>query len=319
MSGDLTTGDPTKIERRRRRRWRYRGTVALFMSPWILGFSMFIVYPTIATVYFSFTHYDLLNPPEWVGLSNYRYMASDPNFWLSIRNTLWLVIFGVSTQVLFALVTALVLMRPKRGKAIYRTIYFVPTMVPAVAAAFSFVFLLNPQGPINAILGFFHLPQPLWFQDPQWSKPGLLVLGLWGVGETMIIFLAGMLDVPNQLYEAAALEGASPWQRFRHITLPMISPVIFFAVVMGVISSFQYFTQAFVAAGAGSTNPSESLGGAQGSLMFYPIWLYEQGFQYLHLGYAAAMGWILFLIIMACTIVLIRTSDRWVYYQGGLR
>ena len=155
----------------------------------------------------------------------------------------------------------------------------------------------------------------MWFQDPQWAKPGLVLLGLWGIGNTMIIFLASLLDVPQQLYDAADIEGAGPWQRFRHVTLPMISPVIFFSVVIGVIYGFQYFTEGYIASGGDPNN----LGSPQGSLLFYPIWLYEQGFQSFHMGYASAMAWVLFVIIMACTIVLIRSSNRWVHYQGGFR
>jgi len=288
--------------------------VLLFLSPWMIGFTLFIVYPATATLYFSFTRYDLLTPPQWAGLDNYRFMLHDAFFWQGVKNTLWLVVFLVPLQVAFAISAATVLTRPKRGVGVYRTIYFLPSMVPVVAAALGFRFLLNPVGPINAILGFLHLPQPLWFEDPAWSKPGLLLLGLWGVGEMMIIFLAALLDVPKQLYEAADLEGASGWQRFRNVTLPMISPVIFFAVVIGVIDGFQYFTQAYVASGG-----RESLGYPQGSLRFYSIWLYEQGFTYLHLGYAAALAWVLFIIVMIATAILIKTQHRWVHYQGGFR
>jgi multiple sugar transport system permease protein len=288
----------------------------MFLSPWLVGFLAFTVYPTLASLYFSFTHYSLVGSPTWVGLANYRFLfSSDPNFWLSLRNTLWIVIFGTPLQVAFAIGCAVVLTRVKRGGGIYRTIFFVPTMVPAVAATLGFVFILNPGGPIDAILRFLHVPQPLWFQDPHWSKPGLLVLGLWGVGNTMIIFLASLLDVPKELYEAADIEGSNAWQRFRHVTLPMISPIIFFSLVIGVIYGFQYFTEGYVASGGDPAN----LGFPQGSLLFYSIWLYQQGFQYFHLGYAAAQSWMLFLIIMACTLVLIRTSKRWVHYQGGFQ
>jgi multiple sugar transport system permease protein len=290
--------------------------VLLFMSPWIIGFLVFNLYPAIATLYYSFTKYDLLGQPQWVGLFNYKFMfTEDPQFWLAMRNTLWIMAVSIPLQVAFAIGCAVVLTRPKKGVGVYRTIYFVPTMIPAVAATLGFVFLLNPKGPIDAILGFLHLSQPLWFTDPFWSKPGLVLLGLWGVGNVMIIFLAALLDVPTQLYEAADIEGASSWQRFRHITLPMISPVIFFSVVIGVIDGFQYFTEGYVASGG----PQNGLGAPQGSLLFYPIWLYQQGFQYFHMGYAAAMAWVLFVIIMACTFVLIKTSNRWVFYQGGFR
>jgi len=188
-------------------------------------------------------------------------------------------------------------------------------MVPVVAATLGFVFILKPTGPIDIVLHWLHVPQLLWFQDPQWSKPGLVLLGTWGIGNTMIIFLAALLDVPTQLYEAADLEGAGPWQKFRHVTLPMISPVIFFSIVIGVIYGFQYFTEAYIASGGSP----DGLGDPQGSLLFYPTWLFDQGFQSFHMGYASALAWMLFLIIMVCTIVLIRTSNRWVHYQGGFR
>lgn len=299
--------------RRRRRRLRHYGVVALFLSPWLIGLVTFTLYPTFASLYFSFTHYDLLSAPQWVGLSNYRFMLSDPNFWQSLRNTLWMVVFATPIQVAFAIGCAMVLIRIRRGVGIYRTIFFVPTMVPAVAATLGFVFMLNPSGPIDRILSLLHIPQPIWFQQPSWSKPGLVLLGLWGVGNTMIIFLAALLDVPKELYEAADIEGAGPWQRFRNVTLPMISPVIFFSLVIGVIYGFQYFTEGYVASG-GDPN---TLGSPQGSLLFYSIWLYQQGFQYFHMGYASAMAWVLFIIIMATTLVLVRSSRRWVHYQGG--
>jgi multiple sugar transport system permease protein len=289
--------------------------VVVFMSPWIVGFAVFYVYPMMASLYFSFTHYDILSTPRWVGFSNYRFMfTNDPNFWLSMRNTLWIIAVSVPLQVAFGVGTAAVLTRPRRGVGVYRTIFFLPTMVPAVAAALGFLFLLNPAGPIDHLLRLVHAPQILWFQDPTFAKPGLVLLGLWGIGNTMIIFLAALLDVPRQLYEAADIEGANGWQRFWHVTLPMISPVIFFALVTGVIYGFQYFTEAYVASGGGA-----SLGNPQGSLLFYPIYLYEQGFQSFHMGYASALAWVLFVIIMLCTLVLIRSSRRWVHYQGGFR
>jgi multiple sugar transport system permease protein len=270
----------------------------------------------LASLYFSFTQYDLLTQPKWTGLGNYRYMlTNDPLFWQAMRNTVWIVAISTPIQVLFAMSTAMVLTRVRgRGATIYRTIFFAPTMVPAVAATLGFLFLLNPAGPLDRVLGWLHLPQPLWFQDPHSAKPGLVLLALWGIGNTMIIFLAALLDVPRSLYEAAEVEGAGPWQRFRFVTLPMISPVIFFSLVIGVIYGFQYFTEAYVAAGG-----SGSLGDPQGSLLFYGIYLYQQGFAYFHMGYASALAWVLFVIIMLWTLLLIWSSRRWVHYQGGLR
>jgi multiple sugar transport system permease protein len=308
-------------ERRRRRRrsaWRRQLLALAFMSPWIIGFCAFFVYPVVSSLYFSFTEYDILTDPVWVGLDNYRFMfTSDGRFWTAVYNTAWIVAVIVPLQVAFGIATATVLIRVKQGVGFYRTVFFLPTMVPLVAAALGFVYLLNPGGPVNAVLGFLHLPEPLWFHDPAWTKPGLALMGLWMVGQTMIIFLAAQLDVPRQLYEAADLEGAGPFQRFRHVTLPMISPVIFFSVIIGVINGFRYFTEAYVVSKAGDwDNP---VGSPQDSLLFYTSHLYNQGFEGFHMGYAAALSWVMFVVIMVCTLVLIRSSRRWVHYQGGFR
>jgi multiple sugar transport system permease protein len=308
-------------ERRRRRRrsaWRRQLVALAFMSPWIIGFSVFYVYPILSSLYFSFTRYDILTDPVWVGLDNYGFMfTSDGRFWTAVANTAWVVAIIVPLQIAFGIGTALVLTRVRRGLPFYRTVFFLPTMVPLVAAALGFVFLLNPGGPVNAVLGFFNLPEPLWFRDPVWAKPGLALMAIWMVGQTMIIFLAALLDVPRQLYEAADLEGAGPFQRFRHVTLPMISPVIFFSVVIGVIAGFRYFTEAYVVSKAGDwDNP---VGTPQDSLLFYTSHLYNQGFEGFHMGYAAALSWVMFLVIMVCTLLLIRSSRRWVHYQGGFR
>src|SRR6266487_3343275 len=253
-----------------------------------------------------------------VGLSNYRFMfTSDPQFWVSVRNTLWIMVVLVPLQVVFGIATATVLTRLKRGVSFYRTVFFLPTMVPLVAAAVGFYYLLNPEGPINRILKVLHLPQPLWFLDPRWTKPGLTMIGIWGIGQTMIIFLAALLDVPKQLYEAAEIEGANPLQRFRHVTLPMISPVVFFSVLIGMIQGFQYFTQAYVISKEGDR--TNQVGFPQDSLRFYSSHLFHQGFEGFHMGYAAALSWVMFIVIMACTAVIIRSSRRWVHYQGGFR
>jgi multiple sugar transport system permease protein len=323
IAGRHTTSPPhprrAGLRRRRRRSaWRRQLVALAFMSPWIIGFCAFYVYPMVSSLYFSFTKYDILSQPEWVGLANYRFMfTSDPLFWAAIRNTLWIIAIMVPLQVLFGIVTATVLTRIRRGLPFYRTVFFLPTMVPLVAATLGFIYILNPAGPVNRVLGVLHLPEPLWFVDPAWTKPGLTLIGMWGIGQVMIIFLASLLDVPRQLYEAAELEGARPWQVFRHVTLPMISPVIFFSVLIGMIQGFQYFTQAFVVSKAGDR--THEVGYPQDSLLFYTSRLYQQGFEGFHMGYAAALSWVMFVVIMACTLVLIRSSRRWVHYQGGFR
>jgi multiple sugar transport system permease protein len=298
--------------------------VALFMSPWIVGFSVFILYPALASLYYSFTNYDLLSTPTFVGLDNYRFMfTKDPQFWQAMRNTIWMIGVGVPLSMLVALGTAMLLTRPRRGMKVYRTILFLPTMAPPVAAALAFFVIFNPAtGPVNQLLSGIGIKNPpLWFYDPFWSKWGLLFLSLWVVGQTMIIYLAGLLDVPGHLYEAADIEGASPWQKFRHVTLPSLSPVLFFTLVIGVITGFQYFTQAYVASFAVSGQATEeaaaAVGSPQGSLLFYSIYLYLKGFSDFRMGYASAMAWILLLITLACTALLIRSSRHWVHYQAG--
>jgi multiple sugar transport system permease protein len=299
-------------------------TVVLFMSPWIIGFSVFILYPALASLYYSFTNYDLLSTPSFVGLDNYRFMfTKDPQFWQAMRNTIWMICVGVPLSMLVALGTAMLLTRPRRGVKAYRTILFLPTMAPPVAAALAFFVIFNPAtGPVNQLLSGIGIKNPpLWFYDPFWSKWGLLFLSLWVVGQTMIIYLAGLLDVPRQLYEAADIEGASPWQRFRHVTFPSLSPVLFFTLVIAVIAGFQYFTQAYVASfavsGQATEEASAAVGSPQGSLLFYSIYLYLKGFSDFRMGYASAMAWMLLLLTLACTALLIRSSRHWVHYQAG--
>ncbi len=290
------------------------------MSPWIIGFSVFIVYPMVSSLYFSFTHYDLLGSPQWVGFANYKYMfTEDILFWKAIKNTVWFIIVAVPLQIVFAIATATLLTKPRKGVKVYRTLYFLPAIAPIVAGSLAFLFLFNPAyGPINRFLsGVGFGKPPTWFYSPGSSKWALVILALWGVGEAMIIFLAGLLDVPGHLYEAADIEGASAWQKFRNVTLPMITPVIFFSLVIGVIQAFQYFTQAYVASTTLGGQRS-SLGAPQNSLLFYSIYLFQQGFAYFRMGYASALAWVLFIITMLCTLVLIRTSNRWVHYQGGM-
>ena len=319
--------EAAEIPRRpRRRNTRYGLTVLLFMSPWILGFILLIVYPMVSSLFFSFTNYSLLSPPRWVGFQNYIFMfTKDPLFWLAFRNTIWIILVGIPLRITFAIFTAWLLTLPRTGTRSYRTLYFLPSIAPPAAAALAFVLVFNPTyGPINQILrGLGMHNPPLWFFSPTTSKWGLVILGLWGVGDAMIIFLAGLLSVPRQLYEAADIEGANGRQKFRFVTLPMISPVIFFSLVIGVIYGFQLFTQAYVASvaasGASVNDIAANLGFPQGSMLFYSIYLYQQGFQSFRMGYASAMAWILFIITMLCTLAMIKGSRRWVFYQGGFR
>ncbi len=316
----VRTGDRTRA--RRRAAWRHRRLVLLLMSPWILGFLVFFGYPLVMSAYLSFTHYDLLSAPRWVGFANYHYLLHvDPQVGQAVRNTLWIIAVAVPLQVLFAFGIALMLARARRGVGVFRTIFYLPALAPPVAATLGFVYILNPAtGPVNTILGYLGIQGPLWFQSPAWSKPSLVVLGFWGVGNTMIIFLAAVLDVPRHLYESAELDGAGPLQRLRWVTLPSISPVILFAVVLGVIQGLQYFTQAYVASGVAAGQASQAadvtaatLGYPQDSTLFYPVLLYQHGFTDFQMGYASAMAMLLLAVSFAVTLVIVLNSRRWVH------
>jgi multiple sugar transport system permease protein len=297
------------------------------MSPWLVGFTVFFGYPLLASVYLSFTHYDLISRPRWVGTANYAFMLHhDPQIWNAVKNTLWLMAFAVPLQVLFAFGVAGMVVRAKSGVGFFRTVFYLPTLAPPVAATLGFTYILNPAtGPVNTVLGWFGITGPLWFESPAWAKPSLVLLGLWGIGNAMIIFLAALLDVPRHLYESAQLDGAGALQRLRWVTLPAVSPVLLFAVVIGVIEALQYFTQAYVASsivggGAGNAaDPANRLGYPEGSTMFYPLLLYQQGFRFFNMGYASAMAIVLLIVAFAVTLIIIRNTRRWVHYQAGMR
>ncbi|MFL5946676.1 MAG: carbohydrate ABC transporter permease [Gaiellaceae bacterium] len=310
---------------RRRAAWRRRRLVLLLMSPWLVGFSVFFGYPLVMSVYLSFTHYDLLSSPKWIGLANYKYLfQSDPQVGPAVKNTLWLIAIMVPLQVLFAFGIGLMLARAKRGVGFFRTVFYLPALAPPVAATMAFVYLLNPAtGPLNVILGHLGIDGPLWFQSPEWSKPSLTLLSIWGVGNLMIIFLAAILDAPRQLYESAELDGAGPLQRLRWVTLPTISPVILFAIVISVIAALQYFTQAYVAANIAAGQASQAgdqtvnnLGYPEASTLFYPVLLYQHGFKFFNMGYASALSVLLLVVAFTITVLIIRNSRRWVHYAG---
>jgi multiple sugar transport system permease protein len=309
-------------------KWRRRRLVLLLMSPWLIGFTVFFGYPLVANVYFSFTHYDLLSSPRWIGFANYRFLFNgDAQIGNAAKNTVWMLLIAVPLQVMFAFGVAAMLIRARRGLGFFRTVFYLPALAPPVAATLGFVYLLNPAyGPVNTVLGKLGITGPLWFQSPSWSKPSLVLLALWGVGNMMIIFMAALLDVPRHLYESADLDGAGWFNRLRYVTLPTVSPVILFSVIVAVIESLQYFTQGYVAAttasgtgtGAGD-NAANNLGYPEGSTLFYPVWLYQQGFGYFNMGYAAAMSVMLLLAALVITLVLLRGSRRFVHYQGLAR
>jgi multiple sugar transport system permease protein len=308
------TGPGIKTGRSRRsRRLRHRLTVLSFMAPALAGIGIFLIYPLVSATYFSFTQFGILGVPEWVGLRNYRHMLDDANLASAVKNTLWLIAVMVPARILMALGTGLLLRHLRRGSSVFRTIFYLPALIPPVTGTIIFVQLLKPgTGPVNTLLAKFGIEGPLWFNSPLWSKPSLVLLSLWAIGDLMIIFLAALLDVPQEQHEAAQLDGAGSWQRFRFITLPWISPVIVFAAITGVITTLQYFTQAAVAAsvayGQATTGGgiSSTFGYPEGSTFTYPLWLYVVGFRYDLLGYANALAVVLFVVAFAVTVVMLR-------------
>jgi multiple sugar transport system permease protein len=298
-------------------RWRRgEGLRALvWLSPWIAGVSIFFVYPLISTVYFSFHRYDMYTL-EFIGLDNYLYLLKDPRVATSAKNTLWLVAVMVPVTVLFSLALAQLVIRLKAGVGLLRTVFYLPSLVPMTAGTITFVFLLNPgTGPVNQVLSWFGVAGPDWFGDPAWSKPSLTMLSLWGCGQLMVIFMAALLDVPAHLYEAAAIDGAGPWRQFRSVTLPMIAPVLMFALVTNVIYALQYFSQAMVASRVASgvtdsAGSSFSPGYPDESLLTLPQWLFHVGFRDFSMGYACVLALLLFGTSMIFTLILLRQFRR---------
>jgi multiple sugar transport system permease protein len=290
----------------------------LFASPWLLNLAIFIAYPIAASFYYSLCSYDTLRPPRWVGLENYRLLfTQDPLFWKSLWNTLYMVLFGLPVSLVVSLGIALLMNQKLKGMAFYRTVFYLPSITPVVATSILWLWLLNPDmGLVNDVLKRVGIAGPGWLASPDWSKPALILMGLWGAGGSMVIYLAGLQDVPASLYEAASLDGAGRIAQFRHVTLPMLSPVILFNLIMGLIAGFQYFTQVYVITTA---TGNRVLGGPQDSTLVYALQLFSVAFLDFRMGYACAMAWILFLVTLACALAVFRSSARWVYYGGESR
>lgn len=286
----------------------------LFASPWLIGFLIFSVYPIFASVYYSFTQYSLFEPPKFIGLKNYIDLIHDQKLYLSLYNTLYITVIGVPIELIYSLFMAMLLNWKVKGQAIYRTIYYLPSVVPIVASSILWVWILNPQyGILNMLLGFFHMPQPSWLVDPAFTKPSLIIMDTWRSGAMILIYLAALQGIPQNLYEAAEIDGAGSWTKFINITIPAISPVTLFQLIMGLIGSFQYFTQAYMFASGSSFQVA---GGPENSMLFYSLYLYQNAFSFLKMGYASAMAWILFVIVVIVTIIVFKTSLKWVYYGG---
>jgi multiple sugar transport system permease protein len=281
----------------------------LFVSPWIVGFLAFTLWPFLQSIYLSFTRYNIVSPAKWVGTANYRMLLTqDPLFWQSAWVTIRFAIISVPLAIVFGIALALLLNINVKGIAIFRTIFYLPSIVPTVATSVLFIWILNPNlGLINRILALFHIRGPSWLNTTPWAFYSLVMMSLWGVGGSMIIYLAGLKDIPVHLYEAATIDGANALRKMRHITLPMMTPVIFFNLVMGIIGAFQYFTQAYV---------MMPKGGPEDSTYFYSLYLYNRAWKYLDMGYASAMAWMLFLIIILMTAIVFRSQKLWVHYGG---
>jgi len=290
----------------------------LFASPWIIGFLLFSLYPIIKSLYYSFTDFNVFMPPKWVGLANYKELFSDDLFYKSLKNTLFMTLIGTPINLIVGLINAMLLNVKVKGMPIFRTLFFIPSIVPVVASSMLWTWLFNPScGLINKALGKIGLYQPNWLADPRYTKPALIIMGIWGTGSIMIIFLAALQDIPAQLYEAADIDGAGPWDKFIHVTLPGLAPIMLYQIILSVINNFQYFTQAYVMTGAGSGQYSGVIGGPENSMLFYALYLYHNGFNYLKMGKASAMAWILFIIVAIVTWILIKTSHLWVSYGEG--
>lgn len=278
----------------------------LFISPWLLGFLVFKLGPFLSSVYLSFNSYDVISPAHWVGLANYQTLAhDDPMFWHSLWVTVRYACCAVPLGIVAGVIAALLLSAEIPGQSIFRTILYMPCVMPTVASSVVFMWLLNPEkGLVNQLLSVVGVRGPAWLQDTSWAPQSLVLMSVWGIGNSMIIYLAGIKDIPRYLYEAAVIDGASGLQRLRSITLPMLTPVIFFNLVMGVIYSFQFFTEAFVM----------TRGGPEGSTTTYALYLFQRAWQFMDMGYACAMAWVVFLIVMAVTGLLFKFQGRWVHF-----
>jgi len=284
-----------------------------FLSPWIIGFLVFTAGPMIASLVLSFTDYDTISPPRGIGAANYQQLFSDPRAAVAMRNTLIYAVMYVPTAMAVALALALLLQRLARGAGFFRTVYYLPVMTPPVAVGALFLLLLNGNnGLVNRALALIGVNGPQWTTDPAFLKPGLVIATVWGVGGTMVIYLAALRDVPVELYEAAQVDGASAAARFRRVTLPMISPALFFTLIVLTIHALQMFDQAYTM--FYSSSQTQTYG--NDAALFYVIYLFQQGFQYLHMGYASALAWLLFAVIVVITVVQIVIGRRFVYYEG---
>lgn len=285
-----------------------------FALPWLVGFIALTAFPIGQSLYNSFTDFSIFKPAKWVGLKNYvNLFTRDRLFYKAILNTLYMVVVAMPVTLLMGLATAMLLNTSIKGRSLFRTICYLPSIVPLVASSVVWLWILNPQyGLLNNMLNALGLPMPNWLGDARMAKPSLVIMGAWGAGNIMVVFLAALQDVPRSLYEAAEIDGAGPVKKFLHITVPSITPVILFQLIMGVINSFQYFGQAYVLGTAGGSEASA--GGPENALLFYAVYLYDTAFSGFKMGKASAMAWVLFVIVLCVTAIILATSKRWVHY-----
>lgn len=289
----------------------------MFASPWIIGFLVFTLYPLGASFYYGFTEFSIFQPPKFVGLDVYRELLRDGLFWKSVRNTLYLTVISTPVNLVFSLIIALMLNMRVFALSVYRTVYYIPTIVPLGATSLLWMWILNAQyGLLNSALNRLGLPGPNWLADPDLSKLSLIMMGVWASGNIIVIFLASLQEVPAALYESAEIDGAGRWRKFWHITLPWISPIILFQLIMQVITNLQYFTQAYFVVSSSHLNQVAGNGGPENSLLMYAMYLYHNAFIYFKMGKASAMAWFLFVFAALITWLIFRSSRKWVSYGG---
>jgi len=288
--------------------WRREAIHAyVFMSPAILGLLLFTLGPMVASLLLSFTEYNLLRPPVWIGLENYREMFTEELFWQAFRVSSIYSVVSVPLGLMLALGLAVLLNHKMRGRMLFRSIYYLPTVISGVGVAMLWRWLFNAEfGIINVLLGYAGIQGPAWLLDKNWALPALIITSLWGIGGTTLIFLAGLQGIPQELYEAAEIDGAGRWSQFRNVTLPLLSNVTFFNLVLGIIGALQVFTDAFVI----------TRGGPNHATLFLSMYLYQHGFLYLNMGYAAAIAWFMFLVVMLLTLLVFKSSPLWVFYES---
>lgn len=284
----------------------------IFILPWIIGFIAFTMGPLLFSLYASFTDYNITSKMNFVGLKNYITMfTKDPLYWTALKNTIYYVVIEVPLKTIIAILLAVMMNQKIYGIKLFRTVFYLPSVLSGVGVYILWMQMFNPtSGLVNTILGFFGIQGPAWLFDPAWSKPAVIIMKLWGAGGTMLLFLAALQGVPQQLYESAEIDGANAIRKFFTITLPMITPAIFFHVVTSLIGAFQIFQEAYVMSQNGD-------GGPVSSLLFYNLHLWNKAFEVFDMGYASAMAWVLFAIVMVLTVINLTVSKYWVYYEGG--